>query len=133
MTERFLLAGGLAIAAALSPPPAIGQAPTAVPRPAPPPVTPAPLPAPAPALAPPVVAPPPAPAPAVSYDTARTAESREYSFDDDTVDGELARPDAAYAPRAATAPPDAPAYSDLCKATPRPPWCSEATKGGSGN
>jgi hypothetical protein len=133
MTKQRFLAGCVALGVALSLPSAIGQAPTAVPRPTPTPVAPAPLPPPAPAIAPPVVAPAPAPAPAASYEPSRGAERREYSFDDDTVDGELVRPDAAYSAGAATAPPDVPAYSDLCKATPKPPWCSDAPKGGSSN
>jgi hypothetical protein len=132
MTQRFL-AGCLALGAVLSLPSAVGQAPTAIPRPTPTPVAPAPLPLPpSPALLPPVVAPAPTPAPAASYEPSRAAERREYSFEDDTVSGELVRPDAAYSAGAAAAPPDAPAYSDLCKATPRPPWCSDAPKG-SGN
>jgi hypothetical protein len=75
----------------------------------------------------------PAPAPAASYEPSRSAERREYSFEDDTVSGDLARPDGAFSAGAAAAPPDAPAYSDLCKASPKPPWCSDAPKGNSGN
>ena len=135
ITRRFL-AGCLALGSALSPLPAAGQAPTAVPRPTPTPVAPAPLALPpAPVLAPPVVMPAPKPAPAASYEPSRSrgAESREYSFEDDTVSGDLARPDAELSAGAAAGPPDVPAYSDLCKAAPKPPWCSDAPKGGSGN
>ena len=103
MIKRRLLAGFLTLATALSLPSAIGQAPTAVPRPTPTPVAPAPLQPPAPLAAPPVVMPAPAPAPVVNREPARGAESREYSFEDDTVSGELARPDAAYSAGAAAA------------------------------
>jgi hypothetical protein len=135
ITRRFL-AGCLALATALSPLPAAGQARSIAP-PAPS-TTPTPLPAinptqPAPLAAPPVVMPAPTPAPVVSREPARGAESREYSFEDDTVSGDLARPDGAFSAGAAAAPPDVPAYSDLCKASPKPPWCSDAPKGGSGN
>jgi hypothetical protein len=133
--QRFLT-GCLAVGAALTLPSAVGQAPTAMPRPTPTPVAPAPLALPpSPALAPPVLAPTPmpAPAPAAAYEPSRGAESREYSFEDDTVSGELARPDGAFSAGAAAGPPDVPAYSDLCKAAPKPPWCSDAPKGGNGN
>jgi hypothetical protein len=59
-------------------------------------------------------------------DRAAAETRRDYSFEADTVDGELARPGGA---AAAAAPPEAPAYSDLCKASPKPPWCSDAPKG----
>ena len=135
MTERRFLAGCLALATALSLPAASGQAATSparspVPAPATAPaiVTPTPVPVlPAPVLAPPPVA---APAPVIARDISRSAETKTYDFESDTVEGDLARPDAA---AVAAAPPDVPAYSDLCKASPKPPWCSDAPPRGNGN
>jgi hypothetical protein len=128
MTNRRFLTGCLALATALWLPAAAGQAPTPIPRsPAPPPgvAPPVLLPAPSPVLpsAPPVVA--PSPADRAAYESSRSAP-RSYSFEDDTVEGDLARPEA---PAAAAAPPEVPAYSDLCKASPKPPWCSDAPRG----
>ena len=130
MVKQRFLAGCLALAAALSLPAAIGQSPTPIPRsPAPPPAAAPPVITPTPSLPSPVIAPPPAyaPAPVIARDVARGEARKTYDFESDTVDGELLRPDAA-----AVAPPEVPAYSDLCKASPKPPWCSDAPKG-SGN
>ena len=127
MTNRRFVAG-LALAVAFWLPAAAGQAPTPIPRsPAPPPgVAPKPVIAPSPSLPMPAAPPVVAPAPADRYEASRSEPSRSYSFEDDTVEGDLARPEGA---AAAAAPPEVPAYSDLCKASPRPPWCSDAPRG----
>src|SRR5262245_6300754 len=117
MLKRFL-AASLALATALSFPAANGQAATSPARsPVPAPAT-APTivaPTPAPALPAPDLAPPPAyaPAPVIARDVARS-ETKTYDFESDTVEGDLVRPDGA---AVATAPPEVPAYSDLCKAS----------------
>ena len=122
MANRRFLAGCLALAVAMSLSPALAQkavpvAPAIPATPLPtspaPAVTPAPLP-----VAPTVAVPPPTTSP-------RYEASRSTSFEDDIVEGDLARPEAP----AAAPPPDVPAYSDLCKASPKPPWCSDAPRG----
>lgn len=135
MTERRFLAGCLALAAALSFPAANGQAASSPARsPAPAPATAPAIVTPTPSLTPtlpaPVLAPPPAaPAPVIAREVARS-DTKTYDFESDTVEGDLSRPEAA---AVAAAPPDVPAYSDLCKASPKPPWCSDAPPRGNGN
>lgn len=130
MIKQRFLAGCLALATALSLPAATGQSPTPIPRsPAPPPAAAPPVITPAPSLTPALPSRVIAPAPVIAREASRSRDTKTYDFESDTVEGDLARPDAA---ASAVAPPEVPAYSDLCKASPRPPWCQDAPKG-SGN
>jgi hypothetical protein len=93
---------------------------------------------PAPSQQPPVVAKPspsltptlPSPSPSAPSPVAEPSPIDDYSDVRSRASSSMPQPDAALtsdetAP-AAAAPPteEAPSYSDLCQATPRPPWCS---------